>query len=202
MELLEKIVAEALALGWKDWTVTITALVYVVLAARENAWCWPFGIVSCGLWAYASFADYSLYLDALLQLFYVGMGFWGWYWWKAGKTSGAQAPILRWSFRQHLPWLIAGTGLAFVFGYFFDVYTPAAATYLDAVTTVFAMLATWLLTRKVLENWLYWIVVDAAYIYLYATRGAWLFSAVMVIYTGIAVMAYFGWRKRLFQAGA
>ena len=87
--------------------------------------------------------------------------------------------------------------LALAFGYFFDAYTPAAATYLDAFVTVFAMLATWLMTRKILENWLYWIIIDAASVYLFASRGAWLLSAVMVVYTGIAVMAYLGWRKRV-----
>ena len=196
MDLLEKIVAEALALGWVDWTVTITALVYVVLAARENPWCWVWGIVSCGLWAYASFAFYSLYLDALLQLFYVGMGFVGLYYWRAGRGQ-AEAPILRRPLRQHLVWLAGGSLLALAFGYFFDAYTPAAATYLDAFVTVFAMLATWLMTRKILENWLYWIIIDAASVYLFASRGAWLLSAVMVVYTGIAVMAYLGWRKRV-----
>lgn len=197
MTLLEKIAAEALALGWIDWTVTITALIYVALAARENSWCWPWGIVSCGLWAYSSYAFYSLYLDALLQLFYVFMGFVGWYQWKAGGNQETAAPILRWPFRQHVPYLIAGTLLSLVFGYFFDEYTAAAATYLDAFATIFAMLATWLMARKLLENWLYWIVIDAALIYLYASRGAWLFSGVMVIYTGIAVMAYLAWKKRV-----
>lgn len=186
----------AAALGWVDWMVTVTALIYVVMAAREKFWGWAWGIVSCGLWAYASFAFYSLYMDALLQVFYVIMGFMGLYHWRSGGAQGAEAPIIQWPFAKHIPYLIVGVLLALVFGYFFDTYTPAAATYLDALTTIFAMLATFLMTRKVLENWLYWIVIDATYIYLYASRGAWLFSALMVVYTAVAVMAYLNWRKR------
>ncbi len=194
---LEKILEEAAAMGWVDWTVTVTALVYVVLAARENPWCWLWGIVSCGLWAYASYAFYSLYLDALLQLFYVAMGFVGLYHWRSGGTGGKEAPIQQWAFHRHLPWLLAGTLLSFGFGYFFDAYTTAAATYWDAFTTIFAMLATFLMTRKILENWLYWIFIDATYIFLYASRGAWLFSGVMVIYTAIAIAAYFKWQRKV-----
>ncbi len=65
-----------------DWSILVTAIVYVVLAVRENAWCWAWGIVSCGLLAYADFTKYNLQVDGYLQIFYVGMGFWGLYSWR------------------------------------------------------------------------------------------------------------------------
>ena len=178
-----------------EWVATITALVYVVLAARSNIWCWFWGIISCSLWAYASFTFYQLYLDALLQVFYVIMGGIGIYQWKFGGENKAKLPVTRLKMTQHLYILISGTILALGFGYFFDEYTPAAATYLDAFTTIFAVITTILLVRRILENWIYWVLIDAVYVYLYASRGAFLFALLMVLYTVIAANAFYKWRK-------
>ena len=86
-QLVQQFLQDLAALGWLDWTVTITALIYVVLSARNSPWGWPFGIVSCALWGYASFFEYDLYLDALLQVFYVVMGFLGLYNWLKGTPD-------------------------------------------------------------------------------------------------------------------
>ncbi len=187
------ILAEAAALSWVDWVVAATALIYVVLAARRQVWCWFWGIISCSLWAYASFAFYDLYLDALLQLFYVAMAVVGIYQWKYGGQSGEGAPISRLSGRQHLVILAGGSLASLLFGYFFDEYTPAAATYWDAFTTVFSVIATLILVRKVLDNWAYWIITDLIYVGLYYSRGAYLFALVMVVYVAIAAFALLGW---------
>jgi nicotinamide mononucleotide transporter len=194
-----QIIAEAAALSWVDWAVTITAIIYVVLAARENVWGWAWGIVSCALWAYASFAFYDLWLDALLQLFYVAMGFAGLYRWKFGNKHQEILPITRMWWVHHLHVVLIGGLMAFFFGYFFDEYTPAAATYLDAFTTVFSVITTFILVQKKLENWLYWVVVDATYAYLYFSRGAYLFALLMVAYTIIAAFAFFDWRRRMLK---
>ena len=195
IDFFQNILAEAAALSWVDWVVTVTALIYVVLAARENVWCWFWGIISCSLWAYASFTFYDLWLDALLQLFYVAMGFAGIYQWRYGRSAGGDLPVSRMSGRSHGVVLAGGGALAWLFGALFDEYTPAAATYLDAVTTVFSVIATFLLVRKRLENWLYWVAIDGLYSYLYFSRGAYLFALLMVLYTGIALFAYFRWRR-------
>lgn len=196
IEFFQKIGVEAAQLSWIDWAATVTALIYVVLATRENIWCWFWGIVSCSLWAYASFTFYDLWLDAILQVFYVFMGFIGLYQWRYGRKSEAKdLPVSQTPFKEHLLVLAGGLLLALFFGAFFDEYTPAAATYLDALTTTFSILATFLLVRKRLENWLYWVVIDALYAYLYFSREAYLFALLMILYTGIALAAYFRWRN-------
>ncbi|MBK7872100.1 MAG: nicotinamide mononucleotide transporter [Saprospiraceae bacterium] len=195
--LLSQMLTEAAAFSWVDWVAILTAIVYVVLAARENPWCWVWGIVSCSLWAYASFVFYNLWLDALLQLFYVAMGFVGLYRWKFANRKEKTLLITQMWWVHHIHIITIGAFLSFFFGYFFDEYTPAAATYLDAFTTIFSIIATFILVQKKLENWLYWVVVDAIYAYLYASRGAYLFMLLMIAYTIIATIAFFRWKRNL-----
>ncbi len=185
----------AAQLHWTETAAVLLGIVYVVLAARGSKWCWPPGIASCALWAWATFNLYQLWVDALLQLFYVGMGFLGWYNWTRGQGSDEEHPIRSMSCAEHLGVWGIGLPLALCFGWFFDTWTPAAASWLDAFTTVFAVLATWLVVEKRLENWLYWILVDSLYVYLYARQGAWLFMLLMAAYTLIAVSGWFRWRR-------
>jgi nicotinamide mononucleotide transporter len=202
MQYLELMLAEAATLSWIDWVATITALLYVVLAARQNSWCWMWGMISCSLWAYASFTFYQLYLDALLQIFYVVMAVVGWYQWKRGGTAGRERPITRLPFRAHLIYLSSGILAAILFGYLFEAYTPAAATHLDALTTIFSILATFMLVQKRLDNWAYWVVIDLLYMGLYASRGAYLFALLMLVYTLIAARAWWNWRIALKQVSS
>jgi len=82
-----------------------------------------------------------------------------------------------------------------VFGYLMANYTPAAFPYLDTFTTVFAVFATYLVTQKVLENWLYWLVIDAISIYLYIEKGLIPTTVLFIIYVIIAVYGYFKWQS-------
>lgn len=192
--MLNQLAEEVLALGWLDWIVTLTALVYVVLSARNNSWCWPFGIVSCTLWAYASYG-YGLYSDVLLQVFYVATGFWGWYNWQKGNAQGGAIPISRMTPKAHLWYISVGIVAGGLLGYLFS-NTAAAATYWDAYTTIFSVLATVMLVRRQLENWGYWVIIDLAYAGLYYSRGAVLFALLMIIYTLIAGYAYRTWWRQ------
>ncbi|MEM9917635.1 MAG: nicotinamide riboside transporter PnuC [Bacteroidota bacterium] len=186
-----------LSFSWIEQLALFSGIIYVVLAARESIWCWPWGILSSGLLGYASLTFYQLYADFGLQMYYVLMGFLGLYQWRFGSQSKTALPISRMRAREHLVVIVSGTIVGLFIGYFFDTYTEAAATYPDALTTSFSIIATLLVVQKKLENWLYWIVADLAYVVLYSSRGAWLFALLMVIYTGIAIFGYWQWKKRL-----
>lgn len=192
--MLEQLLKDVAALGILDWIVTGTALIYVTLSARNNPWCWFFGIVSCALWGYISLVQYSLYSDALLQLFYVAISFVGLYSWLRGGADGGELPITRMKPKAHLLVILVGVLSGLLFGYVFS-HTSAAATYWDAFTTTFSILATILLIRRQVENWLYWVIIDLAYVGLYYSRGAILFAALMLIYVVIAALAYRRWRS-------
>lgn len=196
MENYYNIIQEAITnLHWIEITAVITGIIYVILAARENVWCWSFGIVSAALWSYAAFDFYDLYVDAILQLYYVFVGVYGWVQWDKKNNTEQELKIQTLPIQQHIIYIIIGLGLTFIVGYFFDKYTPAAATYTDAFTTVFALFTTYLVTQKILENWLYWIVIDSVYIYLYGIRGGYLFALLNVIFVLVAIIGFVRWRK-------
>ena len=197
---MEILIEQFKAQGWLDWTLLITAIFYIILAARENIWCWFWGIISCSLWAVVSFRG-KLYADAVLQLYYVAISFWGIYEWKfkPQEENKEALPITRLTIQQHLKIIVIGILLSLPFGYFLKGYTDAAATYLDSVTSVFAIITTVLVARKILENWIYWIIIDGVYIYLYGSRGMLMTAVIMVIYVIISVFGYFNWRKILVQ---
>lgn len=196
MDLLHQLQEQFHSQTLLDWTITITALVYVWLAARERVSCWVWGIVSCGLWALADFFRYNLWVDGLLQLFYVGMGVWGLYNWRRGSAEQGPLPIRRMSAEEH-GWLVfLGCVLTLVLGWIFDRYTSTALPYPDSFITAFSILATVLTVKKKLESWLYWVVVDFLAIFLFYTRGALLVSVVMAVYTMMAIFGYLSWRNK------
>jgi nicotinamide mononucleotide transporter len=193
---LSLIVPQIQSQTWLDWAITVTALIYVWLAAKEKMWCWAWGIVSCSLWAWADFGRYNLWVDGILQIFYVGMGVWGLYSWRFGGAGKKELPISRLPLKSHLGIFAAGMVITLALGYVFDRYTPTALPYPDSFITAFSILATFLTVRKVLENWLYWIVVDALAVFLFAARDAVLIAIVMVAYTFIAVFGFINWRRK------
>jgi nicotinamide mononucleotide transporter len=82
-------------------------------------------------------------------------------------------------------------------GFYFSTYTSAKMPIVDSFTTIFSIIATYLVTKKVLENWLYWIVIDVVSIYLYFGRDLHLTSLLFIVYTVIAIFGYFSWIKKV-----
>ncbi len=198
MQWLELIEEQLRGLHWSEVGAVVFAIVYLVYAARNDIRCWIWGGISCALWAWAAFSLYKLYVDALLQLFYVLMSVWGWYSWQRGGREGEDAgprPITRMRPEEHFAVLFSGTVFTLVVGYLFANYTDAAVPYLDAFTTVFSVLITFLVIFRKLENWLYWLVIDSVYIYQYGSRGGYLFALLFAVYLVLAVVGYWRWRR-------
>ena len=189
---LSTIMAEASAYSWVEWTAVVTAVLYLVLATRESIWCWPNAIVSSLLFAWVFF-NVKLYLDGILNLYYVAMGAYGWIVWRPGAAKPLR--IRKLSLKTHLILLVGGSALAVLVGWLFDQYTETDFAYPDAFTTVFAFIATVLVARKVLENWLYWIVIDLASIALYYYKDLHLTMALFIGYVIVAVYGYIRWRN-------
>lgn len=177
-----------------------TALLYVVLAAKQNILCWPAALISTVLYT-VIFYDVYLWMDSLLQIYYFVMAGYGWYCWQGSKRSATQSPthsstpILQWTLAQHVKWCISLVFISLGLGYLMANYTPTHFPYLDSLTTVFAVFATYLVTQKVLENWLYWIVIDFVSIYLYIEKSLTPTAFLFAIYVVIAFIGYLAWQR-------
>jgi nicotinamide mononucleotide transporter len=124
------------------------------------------------------------------------MAIYGYYTWKYGSEKHDEKAIEMWSLKKHLYLLSIGFLSAFLLGFLLKNYTEAASTYLDSFTTVFAIFATFMTARRILENWIYWIVIDSVSVYLYFDRGGYLFAFLFVAYTLIALYGFIHWRKQ------
>lgn len=169
------------------------SVLYVILAAKENNWCWLCAAISVSLYIYLCF-EAQLYLESGLQIFYLFMAGYGFSQWKKPKI---ELPIKSWSIIFHLKLIFVGIVASIAFGKLAETYTDAALPLIDAFTTVFSLFATFMVTRKILENWIYWIVIDAVSIYLYYSRDLHLTAALFAAYTIIAAFGYLSWKKEI-----
>lgn len=186
-----------LATGMVEWLAVISGTVYVFLAAFQNPYCWPAGIISSALYIKINF-EIGLNLDALLQVYYCGVGFYGWWFWMKKTTPQQKAvPISRTPLKY---WkLLAGLCIpsALLLGFLQQRYTTSPAPYADAALTAASFAATWLTARKYIENWIIWIAADFCYVFLYAQRGYPLTSVLFLIYTFTAITGFLLWRKQI-----
>ncbi|MDX1678021.1 nicotinamide riboside transporter PnuC [Arsukibacterium sp.] len=178
---------------------TLLALAYVILAMRQSLWCWPAALLSTIIFTHIMW-DSALLSDALLQLYYAAMALYGWWRWQQLKQQHqGQNNVSEWPLRRHLQ-LIAVTGvIGLLLGYLMANYTHADFAYLDAQTTAFSVMATWLVARKLVSNWLYWVVIDAVSIYVYAQKHLYFLTLLFMLYTIIALAGYFIWRANYQQ---
>jgi len=195
----EEVQAAWYAMSYWEVAAVAFAVVYVVLAARENVWCWPAALVSSAIY-FGLLLEAKLYLETGLQVFYFLMALVGWWAWtrapKGNADTGPQRPIVSMSGREHAWSILIGVLFTVGFGYYFSVATDAAMPFWDSFTTGFALWTTWLVTQKKLENWLYWIVIDTVSVYLYFSRGFYLSALLFVAYTIIAAVGYAQWLKQ------
>jgi len=191
-------ITEALeALSWLEASGVFFGLLYIYLAAKENIWCWPAGLVSVIIYIFICI-DAKLYAETALQFYYLGTSLYGWYHWQNQKTK-EELPISTMSAREHFLFIGLGAIITLGVGYGLTTYTDASIPYIDSFTTVFSLFTTWLVTRKVLENWLYWIIVDSVGAYQYFYKELYLTSFLFALYVVIVVFGYIKWRKIYLQ---
>lgn len=176
----------------------LTSVLYVVLAAKGSIWCWPAAIISTILYTVIFFNVY-LWMDSLLQLYYLLMAVYGWFCWQQNTHSSStlNKPLLysQWSLRRHSIIILVLTLVSLALGWLMANFTPTHFPYLDSATTVFSVFATYLITQKVIENWLYFIVIDIISIYLYIEKDL---LPTAVLFGSFVIFAFYGylqWRK-------
>lgn len=196
MQSLNQVIHYYASLPLLEWLAVLLSLAYVVLAAKQNSWCWPAAFISTGIYT-VIFYDVTLFMDSLLNAYYLVMAVYGfWCWQKLDKNSvNHQLVLQQWSIKSHVLWGFGLLLLTLIIGFLLGRYTTASFPYLDSFTTLFAIFATYLITQKVLENWLYFIVIDAVSIYLYLAKGLVPTAALFVFYVVLAVWGYVRWQQ-------
>ena len=178
---------------WEGVAVVLS-VAYLLLAMRQSLWCWPAAFVSTLIFAILFF-DAALLMDSVLNGYYLVMAVYGWYAWKHGKMGEKALHVSAWGVAKNLKIILVLGGVSLGFGYVMETYTHADFAYLDSATTVFAVFTTYMLAQKILENWLYWVVIDAVSIYIYIEKAFYLTAVLFCLYTVLAVLGFFQWKN-------
>jgi len=169
-------------------------LLYVILASRENFFCWFAGIVNVSIYVFI-FSQQKIFANMFLQIVYLLLSFYGLYCWKTAK-KGHQAVISKMdsSYRYFLivlfTLLMGGIYLALI-------DNSSNLIMFDTVTTAAGIIATWMQARKFIENWLIWVPTDITVAAMFFIGGLYVSMALYLLYSIIAVFAYFRWKNEL-----
>lgn len=194
-EILAALYQEGQAFSWLEIIGVLTALIYVVLAAKGNKWCFLFGLISAIIYVYLSVV-LKFYFDTAINIYYIIMSFYGWFSWGRKKSSTNFIP-LQLKKKHFLAYLISGFIITLVLAFIVDQLSDAALPYFDAFTTIFAIIATYMVVKKWIENWLIWVVVDAVAAGMYWHKELYLTSLLFIVYTIISVVGYQKWKNQL-----
>ena len=190
-------------------TGTVASLVYLFYSIREKVWLWPWGIIASAI-SLLVFYQCALYADMGLQVYYLAISAYGWWYWMSGKAQEetGHVPIKELNRRLFIKLVIVG--LVIYLGLLGALlYIPAMVNiassdmpYLDAFTTAASITATWMLARKYLHHWIFWIVIDLVSMGMYLYKGLYFYSILFLIYTVGAIVGYREWKRIMSGDGA
>ena len=187
--------------NWIEITAVILAILYLVLVVKQNILCWVCGIISSILYFFIMHSA-GLYMEAYLQIFYVFMGFYGWSQWKTKTSNTSNFVVNTWNKSQHLFATSMVLMLSIISATMLRFFTDAALPFLDALVTWGAVVATYMVAKKLLENWIYWLVIDSISIFLFISRGLFPTAFLFGIYIIIIIYGYRSWSKKFQEDNA
>lgn len=176
---------------------TLLSLIYLYLSVKQNISLWIFGFLSSALYVVVFF-NTKFYADMSLQFYYLAVSVYGWVSWKRGKAeTGEELPVKTIKLRQAM-WLLALIIVVFFIYYFILLnHTDSPVPIGDSITTALSITATLMLTKKIIEHWLLWIIADGISVGLYIYRGLYPTTLLFVLYTIVAIVGFISWRKSL-----
>ena len=193
METILKILPFTVLDDAAQWLAFGLNLTYVVLAGRGNVWCWFFGFFGT-IFQFVVCMDAQLKSDAALQIYYALSTIYGWYSWQERNENGIPLDISRLPLSMHLKIGLLGSSVAIPLGLYWQ---SAAFRFEDAFLAVFSIVTTFLTARKVLESWLYWLIIDFSYALIYFGRDKFILSVLSFIYFAFSIHGFLLWRKSL-----
>ena len=189
MEIFNKLIPIAFIADTVQWLAFGFNILYVILASRGNAWCWVWGFFGT-IFQFIVCLDADLKSDAALQVYYSFSAIYGWMNWN--KKGNDALDISSLPLSTHLKIGILGIILAIPLGFYWHT---AAFRFEDATLTAFSILTTFLTARKILASWLYWLVIDFSYAFIYFERDKPLLAILSLIYFLFSIRGYINWRK-------
>ena len=179
-----------------ETVAALFGIISVYLSVRQNIWSWPTAIVNVGLYTVVFFQS-RLYADMGLQVVYIAISFYGWYQWLYGGKGHTQLRVS--TTTRRLGIALAGIGIVstLVLGTMLHRTTNAALPYLDSATTSTSLVAQWMMTKKLLENWLVWVAVDVVYIGMFIYKSLYVTSLLYLVFLLLSVMGYRQWKATL-----
>ena len=195
-DLLVTLYGQLKAQSVPETAAVLLAIFYLLLVIRENGWCWVCAFVSSGIYVWL-FVEARLYMESLLYVFYCGMAVFGWWQWHYGNGESHRLEISRKPLTTHLVAVSILMAMAGVSGWLLHNFTDAAWPYVDSMTTFAAIWATYLVARKVFENWWYWLAIDLVSIVIYWSRGLELTAVLFVVYVLLIPVGMLQWRRSM-----
>lgn len=193
-ELLAIVAEQFAAMAMPEVVAVLFAVLYLVFAIRQNILCWICAGISTVIFVFVYF-DANLYMEAALNVFYFGMAVYGFHRWRSGPAENNGLPVSTWPIGVHGIAIAVIAVLSLMSGYLLENNTDAAYPYVDSATTFAAVWATYLVARKVLENWWYWLVIDIVSVFIYWSRGLELTALLFVFYVVLIPVGLVSWMR-------
>lgn len=198
-ETLNSILSQFQQTSLLELVAVLFAVAYLLLAVKENILCWSAALISTFVFLFI-FWRVQLYMESALQVYYIGMAIYGWHQWTRPSDGATTLTISRWNFKQHMAAGILIAVATIVSGKLLSSGTDARLPFLDSFTTWSSVVTTYMVARKILENWLYWLVIDSVSIVLYLDRELYFTALLFAIYIVIIFFGWFSWLKSYRQA--
>jgi len=183
--------------NWIEIVGAILSLIYLYFSIKQKVSLWIYGFLCSAMYVVVFFQS-KFYADMTLQFYYLAVSVYGWIHWQRGtQHAGTELPVTRITRRLAI---YSGISLVLIFVLYYFVlanFTDSPIPVADSFTTALSVVATWMLAQKMLENWLLWIVADAMLVGLFIYKDLYPTAILFVIYTIMAVVGYFQWRKTL-----
>jgi nicotinamide mononucleotide transporter len=189
---------------FKNWLEIFGALlgfISIYFQIKQHSWYWPISIVMVSMYAVVYYQS-KFYADMSLQLYFFAVGIYGWYYWLSGKTKNKKAtkqtvPVIKLNSNNWIKAIVATIFFYIIIAFVLIRFTDSDIAYGDAFTTAFSFTATFLLARKFIENWIFWIIADAVSVGLYIYKGLYPTAILFVVLSILAVYGYYAWKKEL-----
>ena len=182
---------------WVEIAGAVLSLIYLYLSIKEKAGLWILGFISSAFYVVVFFES-KLYADMSLQFYYLAVSVYGWFSWKRKvDDSGAHLAISTVDKQKWLPLLVAFLAILAVYYIILQYFTDSPVPKADSVVGALSVIATWMLAKKKIENWLLWILADGLAAGLYFYKELYPTVILYIVYTVMAVVGYSQWKKSL-----